>query len=641
MANIIQINGKKVKDVNAARMSSLAPVESSTTASMAHAVGDYFWLNGTLYEATAAITVGNAISVGTNCKITNMGENLADLKSQINVLGGYFEKGINLFNPNDPDLVENVELKNTGATVEKTGYFASGYIPVVPGGTLCCHYPTGVYGTSSVMVTYNADKERVSYYTTEQLTDSNGRQYIRKTFPADATAAYVRMTGSMAGTDIWYMYVYADEMPSVYMPYTDKVKLSDDVVVPFANVVDVAISKSDVDFITPAASNLVDLTQMIPGIITSSSSNGNVDTSGNYGTNWKTTDYIEVEPGETYALCIFPGVNYGTSFAGIPCYDKNKNFLVRVKQAGGSIAGIASRVTITIPTNTAVPIKYIRTSYYTSYAQNPKRWWQCQIFHATTWPGDLYVPFDDGEQIDAVRLDNTVSGAYNSLFSKSAIWNGDSICAADNDSEYGGWPGRIAMVNRMRFKNYAIAGGTIAENTGTGVHSVSGTLDTMISEFPDAEYIIIEGGTNDADILGADGIGTFDADDFSAEYIAALDKDTFSGALESIFYRLVTQMKGKHIGYLIPQKMGHTEVLVTRRRAYFDRAIDICKKWGIPCLDLWNGLYFNWRLAAHWDQSMTSAENEAAGNLYMDGQHLTTTGYAIQSPIIAEWIKTI
>ena len=83
MANIIQINGKKVKDVNAARMSSLAPVESSTTASMAHAVGDYFWLNGTLYEATAAITVGNAISVGTNCKITNMGENLADLKSAI------------------------------------------------------------------------------------------------------------------------------------------------------------------------------------------------------------------------------------------------------------------------------------------------------------------------------------------------------------------------------------------------------------------------------------------------------------------------------------------------------------------------------------------------------------------------------
>jgi hypothetical protein len=99
-------------------------------------------------------------------------------------------------------------------------------------------------------------------------------------------------------------------------------------------------------------------------------------------------------------------------------------------------------------------------------------------------------------------------------------------------------------------------------------------------------------------------------------------------------------MKGKHIGYLIPQKMGHTEVLVTRRRQYFDRATAIAQKWGIPVLDLWNGLYFNWRLAAHWDQSMTTTENENAGNLYLDGQHLTTTGYAIESPIIAEWMRT-
>lgn len=585
-------------------------------------------------EATTTVQDGSITKAKLDSNLQGTVDDVANLKS-------HFIEPLNLFNPDDPDLVDNVELSTNGVTTAKTGYFASGYIPVIPGETICLNYPTGTYGSSSKIYLYNENKSYRDIVTSAQrLTDDRGYGYLRYTFSATTQAKYARVTGYMAYKSA-YMYVYAAEMPSTYMPYTDKVKLSDDVAVPFANVVDVAISKSDVDFIATAVSNLVDLTQMIPGIITNSSSNGNVDTSGNYGTNWKTTDYIEVEPGETYALCIFPGINYGSGFTGIPCYDENKNFLVRVKQAGGSIAEIASRVTITIPTNTALPIKYIRTSYYTSYATNPKRWWQCQIFKAAVWPGDLYVPYDGSEQIDNVRLDNAVSGVYNILFDKSVIWDGDSICAADNDSEYGGWPGRIAMVNRMRFKNYAIAGGTIAENTGTNVHSVSATVDTMISEFPDADYVIIEGGTNDADILGADGIGTFDVDDFSAEYIAALDKDTFSGALESIFYRLVTQMKGKHIGYLIPQKMGHTEVLVTRRRTYFDRAIDICKKWGIPCLDLWNGLYFNWRLAAHWDQSMTSAENEAAGNLYMDGQHLTTTGYAIQSPIITEWIKTI
>jgi lysophospholipase L1-like esterase len=251
----------------------------------------------------------------------------------------------------------------------------------------------------------------------------------------------------------------------------------------------------------------------------------------------------------------------------------------------------------------------------------------------------MYIPYDGADRLQGIGLMPEYGAAYNCLIGKKAMWNGDSICAADNDAK-GGWPMRIGAANGMYAKNYGVSGGTIAENTGAA-HSVCATLDTMISAFPDADYIIIEGGTNDADILGDGGIGSFDADDFSAAYIQALNEDTFSGALESVFYRLVTQMKGKHIGYLIPQKMGHTEVLVARRRTYFDRAVAIAEKWGIPVLDLWKGLYFNWRLSAHWDQDMTSAQNEAAGNLYQDGQHLTTTGYAIQSPIIAEWMKGI
>ena len=72
LANIIQINGKNVKDSTAARMASLAPVEASTTATAAHAAGALFWLDGTLYEATAAIAVGGTITVGTNCKVVDI-----------------------------------------------------------------------------------------------------------------------------------------------------------------------------------------------------------------------------------------------------------------------------------------------------------------------------------------------------------------------------------------------------------------------------------------------------------------------------------------------------------------------------------------------------------------------------------------
>lgn len=87
LANIIQINGKNVKDSTAARMASLAPVEASTTATAAHAVGEYFWLGGALYEATAAIAVGGTITVGTNCKAAVLGAGLTNLKSQTNALG--------------------------------------------------------------------------------------------------------------------------------------------------------------------------------------------------------------------------------------------------------------------------------------------------------------------------------------------------------------------------------------------------------------------------------------------------------------------------------------------------------------------------------------------------------------------------
>lgn len=47
--------------------SMIAPVETSTTASQAYAIGEQFILNGTLYTATAAITSGGTITINGNC----------------------------------------------------------------------------------------------------------------------------------------------------------------------------------------------------------------------------------------------------------------------------------------------------------------------------------------------------------------------------------------------------------------------------------------------------------------------------------------------------------------------------------------------------------------------------------------------
>ena len=59
----------------------LAPVESTSTASQNYAVGDYLVYNGILYSVTAAISVGESLTPGTNISATSAGAELSTLKN--------------------------------------------------------------------------------------------------------------------------------------------------------------------------------------------------------------------------------------------------------------------------------------------------------------------------------------------------------------------------------------------------------------------------------------------------------------------------------------------------------------------------------------------------------------------------------
>ncbi len=240
------------------------------------------------------------------------------------------------------------------------------------------------------------------------------------------------------------------------------------------------------------------------------------------------------------------------------------------------------------------------------------------------------------------------------LENKTLLWNGDSICAGkgfDDTKEMDAWAGRISHKHAgVTYKNYAVGGGTIAENPpmisgGKARHSVCATLERMYEEYPDADYILLEGGTNDADLFEEHGIperlGAFDPSDFSGNY----DKDTFCGALESIFYRATKYWKGKKIAYIVAHKMGAKRAGFTAelngRRAYFEQAIAICKKWGIPYLDLWEDCYLNPKLPWMYDMDKNGMENAEAGSFYADGQHLTAAGYDLTADIIDTWLATL
>lgn len=225
---------------------------------------------------------------------------------------------------------------------------------------------------------------------------------------------------------------------------------------------------------------------------------------------------------------------------------------------------------------------------------------------------------------------------------KTIIWNGDSICAGkkgDDTRELDAWAGRIAAKYEMTYKNYAIGGGTVAENSGmkgsVPRHSVSATFAKMAEEFPDADYIIFEGGSNDADLL-KDRLGGIDPADFSGNY----DRDTLAGALESIFCRSKQIWQGKKIGFIVAHKMGLTPASRECRRSFFEVAIAVCKKWEIPYLDLWEESGLDPLLPEQYDPEKTPEENIAAGSLYLDGQHLTARGYDRTVELVENFIKT-
>lgn len=71
-----------------ANTSTLATVESTSTASQAYSVGDYLVLNGQLYEVTTAITSGETLTVGTNISATTVGDQLSELNNGLTVKQG-------------------------------------------------------------------------------------------------------------------------------------------------------------------------------------------------------------------------------------------------------------------------------------------------------------------------------------------------------------------------------------------------------------------------------------------------------------------------------------------------------------------------------------------------------------------------
>ena len=156
------------------------------------------------------------------------------------------------------------------------------------------------------------------------------------------------------------------------------------------------------------------------------------------------------------------------------------------------------------------------------------------------------------------------------------LFSGDSICYGA--SYKGGYPSLIGNRNpNATIKNYGISGTKIAKIEG----NTDSILERIESMQNDADFIIFEGGVNDAwssDIQ----LGNFNSNSpITTNYINNLDEYTFSGALESLFNKAQNKWLGKKIFFIIPHNMD-----IPATKPYMDRAEEICNKWGVILIDL-------------------------------------------------------
>ena len=216
--------------------------------------------------------------------------------------------------------------------------------------------------------------------------------------------------------------------------------------------------------------------------------------------------------------------------------------------------------------------------------------------------------------VEKTNIEKTLQG-------KSALFCGDSICAAGRDNE-DGWAGRIGTHYGMDTTNIGKAAASVSTSRGDN------RIITQINQVKDNsyDYIILHGGVNDA--MESAPIGVV-SDSFK---VKDFDASTFVGGLEELFYFTYEYFEDDTIiGYIVNYQTPNSKWggETTDMSMYFDAAIKVCEKWKIPYLDLYNDENFNNKL------KVTTNEN------LLDFLHPNADGYDILYKPIAEWMADI
>ena len=216
----------------------------------------------------------------------------------------------------------------------------------------------------------------------------------------------------------------------------------------------------------------------------------------------------------------------------------------------------------------------------------------------------------------------------NPLKDKTLCFMGDSIMAATSTGVKG-WVGIMSENNpNTNFYNYGHDGYTIAKaEDDWSNRSIQNVLPTILSEHPTSDYIVFQGGAND---YWGSSHGITLGEISSGYNPNNFDRTTFSGGMEYIINYLYTNFPKTKIVFIVTH-----QVYASNFYQFMDRAKEICKKWAVPYIDLFDEGNINFQISYMRDRYSRHDETHPTG----DGLHPNLDGYEIETPLIENTLK--
>lgn len=208
-------------DISAAQAAAAAagtlvgPTETSPSEA-AHAAGEYLIYNGALYEVTAAIAVGDTLTVGTNIAAVPKGVagGVTELKSAIDENLMDYVHTINPTNWYNPSGMASGVLGVDGSvTPNDSRVYSNYYIPVVPGNTVRL---TRTDNSGSLYI------YKVTAYDSEKnVLSAKGMNSAGYTYLIPSGVAYIKFTMNTQSVLSTTMLTVSGDKPTTYSAYFD------------------------------------------------------------------------------------------------------------------------------------------------------------------------------------------------------------------------------------------------------------------------------------------------------------------------------------------------------------------------------------------------------------------------------------